>query len=91
MKQQLVFKALADGTRRDILRVLRSGSKSAGELSEEFSITKASLSHHLALLLNAELVRRERRGQQLIYSLNSSIAEEVMAILFGLFSHKEDS
>jgi DNA-binding transcriptional ArsR family regulator len=83
--RETVFNALADPTRRKILKLLRRGSRSAGELAERFTITKGSLSHHFNVLKAAELVRSERRGQQIIYSLNTSVFEEVEAMLLSLF------
>ena len=80
-----VFQALADPNRRKILKLLRKGSKTAGELAERFDITKGSLSHHFNVLKAAELVRAERRGQQIVYSLNTSVFEEVEAMLLELF------
>lgn len=80
-----VFQALADPNRRKILKLLRKGSKTAGELAQRFSITKGSLSHHFNVLKAAELVRAERRGQQIVYSLNTSVFEEVEAMLLELF------
>jgi len=85
MKQQSVFKALADPTRRSILRRLRKGSQTAGELAEAFPITRASLSHHFGILKAADLVRTERRGQHIVYSLNASVIEEVAALFMDLF------
>ncbi len=85
MKQQSVFKALADPTRRSILRQLRGGSRTAGELADAFPITKASLSHHFGILKAADLVRTERRGQHIVYSLNASVMEEVAALVMDLF------
>ena len=83
--RESVFTALADPTRRKILKLLRRGSKSAGELAERFTITKGSLSHHFTVLKAADLVRSERRGQQILYSLNTSVFEEVEAMLLSLF------
>jgi len=80
-----VFKALADPSRRHILKLLQSGSKTAGELSEAFEMTKGTLSHHLSILKKAELVRCEHCGQQRVYSLNMTVFEEVVSLLFGLF------
>jgi ArsR family transcriptional regulator len=84
-KMQLVFQALSDPQRRKILALLKSGSKSAGEISEDFDISMASLSHHYGVLKAADLVRSERRGQQIVYSLNSSVFEDVAAALAELF------
>lgn len=90
MEQQNVFKALADPTRRDILRRLREGSMSAGEIAEKFDMTRASLSHHFNVLKAAQLVRTERRGQQIFYSLNTSVFEDVAALMFKLFGKTGD-
>ncbi len=84
--QQTVWKALADPTRRDIIRLLKSGSKTAGEIADEFPMTRASLSHHFNALKSAGLVRTERRGQHIVYSLNTSVLDDVAAILMDLFS-----
>jgi DNA-binding transcriptional ArsR family regulator len=85
MRTQEVFKALSDPTRRQILKLLKSRSRSAGELSESFEITKGSLSHHFNVLKAADLVRTRREGQQIIYSLNTSVFEDVAAVLVDLF------
>jgi ArsR family transcriptional regulator len=83
--RESVFQALADPTRRKILKLLRRGSKTAGELAERFTITKGSLSHHFNVLKAADLVRGDRRGQQIVYSLNTSVFEDVEAMLLDLF------
>ncbi|MEM9531608.1 MAG: autorepressor SdpR family transcription factor [Pseudomonadota bacterium] len=84
MMNQALFQALADPTRREILRILRAGSRSAGEIAENFSISKASLSHHFGLLKRAQLVRTERRGQHIVYSLDTTVMQDAAAILFEL-------
>ncbi len=84
MQTQHVFRALADPNRRKILKLLQRGSLSAGELAEQFSIGKASLSHHFAILRAADLVRSERRGQRIVYSLNTSVIEDVAALLLDV-------
>ena len=86
MRTQEVFKALSDPTRRQILKLLQRGSRSAGELAESFDITKGSLSHHFNVLKGAELVRTRREGQQIIYSLNTSVFEDVAALVLDLFT-----
>lgn len=88
--QQPVFKALADPTRRQILKVLQQGSLTAGELSERFPITRASLSHHFSILKNADLVRAERRGQHIVYSLNTTVFQEVTQMLMDVFAVHEE-
>jgi len=84
--QQTVWKALADPTRRGIIRTLKAGSKTAGDIADEFPMTRASLSHHFNALKAADLVRTERRGQHIVYSLNTSVLDEVAAILMDLFA-----
>ncbi|HEY5654810.1 MAG TPA: autorepressor SdpR family transcription factor [Woeseiaceae bacterium] len=88
--QQPVFKALADPTRRQILKALQQGSLTAGELSERFPITRASLSHHFSILKNADLVRAERRGQHIVYSLNTTVFQEVTQMLMDVFAVHEE-
>ncbi|KGI77612.1 autorepressor SdpR family transcription factor [Oleiagrimonas soli] len=85
MKQQEVFKAMADPTRRAILKRLQDGALTAGEIGESFDISAASLSHHFAVLKRADLVRTERRGQYIVYSLNSTVFEDLARMLFDLF------
>ena len=84
--QQTVWKALADPTRRGIIRTLKEGSKTAGDIADEFPMTRASLSHHFNALKAADLVSTERRGQHIVYSLNTSVLDEVAAILMDLFA-----
>lgn len=73
----LLFKALNDPTRREILSLLKSGDKTAGEIAEGFSISKPSISHHLELLRQAGLVEAEKQGQFIYYSLNTTVVDEV--------------
>jgi DNA-binding transcriptional ArsR family regulator len=82
------FKALADPTRREILRLLRHGEMSAGELAERFDMTRPSMSHHFAVLKQADLVSARREGQQIIYTLNTTVMEDVLAIVWDLFADK---
>lgn len=85
VRTQEVFKAISDPSRRKLLKLLQDGSKTAGELAEAFDITKGSLSHHFNVLKAADLVRSERRGQQIVYSLNTTVFEDVAAVLLDLF------
>jgi len=87
--QQNVFKALADPTRREILRHLQSGSQTAGAIAELFPITRASLSHHFNILKAADLVRTERRGQHIVYSLNATVLQEAIAMMMNMFSYDD--
>ena len=89
--QQPVFKALADPTRRAILKRLQEGSSTAGEIAGAFVISKPSLSHHFNILKAADLVRTERRGQHIVYSLNATVLQEAMAMLLDLFSPGDSS
>lgn len=72
------FKALADPTRRKILRLLRDRDLTAGEIADHFNISKPSISHHLTILKNSRLVLDERKGQYIFYSLNMTVFQEVM-------------
>lgn len=85
MRTEEVFKALADPGRRKILQLLRAGSLTAGEIAEHFDLSKASLSHHFNVLKAADLVRTERRGQNIVYSLNTSVFEDVATLVLELF------
>ncbi|MBE3577779.1 MAG: winged helix-turn-helix transcriptional regulator [Limnochordales bacterium] len=78
----LVFKALSDPTRRQILRMLSQGDLSAGEIAAAFDMAKPSISHHLNVLKQAGLVQDERRGQQIIYSLDTTVFQDVLAWIF---------
>ncbi len=74
----LVFKALADPSRREILRLLASGERTAGELAASFEMSKPSMSHHFTILKEAELIRGRRDGQQIYYSLNTTVLQDVL-------------
>src|SRR5262249_22716350 len=80
------FRALADPTRREILRLLRKSEMSAGELAGHFNMTKPSMSHHFAVLKQADLVNTRREGQQILYSLNTTVMQDLTALLWDLFS-----
>jgi ArsR family transcriptional regulator, arsenate/arsenite/antimonite-responsive transcriptional repressor len=73
------FKALADPTRREILALLRRGEMTAGDLADKFDMTKPSMSHHFAVLKEAELITSRREAQQIWYGLNTSVVEDLMA------------
>jgi len=73
------FKAIADPTRREILRLLRKGEMTAGEIAERFDMTKPTMSHHFAVLREADLVTSRREGQTIWYGLNTSVLEDVIA------------
>ncbi len=79
-----VFQALSDPTRREILRILRSGDKSAGEISRRFRLAKSTLSGHFNVLKSAGLILPERRGTTIVYSLNVTAAEDALAALMDV-------
>lgn len=85
MRTQEVWKALSDPTRRQVLKLLQTGSKTAGELADDFHVSKAAMSHHFNVLKAADLVRTERRGQLIVYSLNTTVVEDITALLLDLF------
>lgn len=85
-----LFKALADHTRREILKHLKKKDMTAGEIAECFNMTRPSISHHLAILKAADLVYIERRGQFLVYSLNMSVMEEIVEQFFDTFQKKNE-
>ena len=78
------MKALADPTRREILNLLKSGEKNAGELCERFDMTAAAVSRHLSVLREADLIRDRRDGKFIIYELNASVLEEILLWLTEL-------
>ena len=80
-----VFKALADPTRREILRLLGQGEQIAGQLAERFDMTKPSMSHHFSVLKQADLIQSRRDGQQILYSLNTTVLEDVATWLWDVF------
>jgi len=80
-----VFKALADKNRRKILEILKKSDMNVGEISRYFNMTGASLSHHLNVLKQANLIISERKGQFIEYSLNTSVFEEVMKMFLNYF------
>ena len=81
-----LFKALADGSRRKILTLLKEREMSVSDLLQHFETTQASLSHHLDILKRANLVRSHREGQFIFYEINTSVFEEAATILYELFS-----
>lgn len=84
------FRALADPTRKRILELLRSADLTAGELADHFDMTKPSISHHLNTLKAAGLVDAEREGQSIVYSLNTSVLQDLMS-WFYTFTNRSDS
>ena len=84
MSLQTTLKALSDPIRRDILNLLKDGSLSAGDIGSHFSVTGASISRHLSVLKDADLIRDRREGKYIYYELNASVLEEVMLWLATL-------
>lgn len=78
MGLQQTLKALADPTRREILNLLKTGKKSAGEITDHFDITGAAISRHLSVLKEADLIEDTRDGKYIFYQLNASVLEEIM-------------
>jgi ArsR family transcriptional regulator, arsenate/arsenite/antimonite-responsive transcriptional repressor len=72
------FRALADPTRREILRLLRDGPKTSGEIAEQFPTAWATISRHLGALRDAGLILSERNGQQILYELNTTVFQDLV-------------
>ena len=87
---QDTLKALADPIRRKILNLLKNGRLSAGEICEHFSVTGASISRHLAILKEADLIRNKREGKFIYYELNTSVLENVMLWIIDLKGVSDD-
>lgn len=84
MGLQNTLKALSDPIRREILNLLKKGRLSAGEISDKFPVTGASISRHLSVLKEADLIRDKREGKYIYYELNTSVLEEIMLWLGSL-------
>ncbi len=78
MGLQNTLKALADPIRRKILNILKEGRMSAGDIVDHFPVTAASISRHLSVLKEADLIRDTREGKFIFYELNTSVLEEIM-------------
>lgn len=83
------FKALSDKTRRQILHLLKDKDLTAGDIAAQFEMTKPSISHHLSILKGAGLVLDERQGQNIIYSLNTTVFEDIMGWFMEITSGQE--
>lgn len=84
MSLNTMFKALSDPIRRKILLMLKKQDMTAGEIAEEFDISKPSISHHLNILKQAGMVIDERKGQYIYYSINTSVFEDVVSFALQL-------
>ena len=88
MIQRTLF-ALCDPTRREILKLLKKGDRTAGEISERFDISPPAISRHLCILQDAELISGRREGKYIFYSLRSEPVEFIREWLFGLVREDE--
>jgi ArsR family transcriptional regulator len=84
-----IFKALNDPTRREILELLKEKDLTAGEIADRFNISKPSISHHLDLLRQAGLVVSVKEGQYILYSLNTTVMDEMLTWIISLQSKKK--
>jgi DNA-binding transcriptional ArsR family regulator len=91
MGLNIVFKALSDPTRREILRLLSGGERTAGELASSFDMTKPSMSHHFAVLKEADLVETRRDGQQIFYSLNTTVLQDLLTRFWDHLGLKDNA
>ena len=89
MSLQNTLKALSDPIRREILNLLKSGRLSAGEIASHFPVTDASISRHLSVLKDADLIRDTREGKFIYYDLNASVLEEILLWLKDLKGEDE--
>ncbi len=89
MSLQEAYRAIADPTRRRILKYLRGGERTAGDLAEHAGIGRTALSHHLTVLKLADLVRVERRGQFQVYSLNTTVFQDLVTEILEWFGSPE--
>ena len=84
MSLQSTLRALSDPIRREILNLLKAGRLSAGEITEHFDVTAASISRHLSVLKDADLIRDKRQGKFIYYEINTSVLEETLLWIKGL-------
>lgn len=80
-----VFRALADPTRREILEMLRGGPRSSGEIAEQFTTSWATISRHLSVLRDADLIIAEKNGQHVVYELNTTVFQDVVEHVLKMF------
>ena len=86
---QDTLRALADPTRREILNLLKNGQLSAGEITQHFSVSAPSISRHLSVLKEADLIRDQREGKYIYYQLNASVLEEILLWITDLKGDKD--
>jgi len=85
------FKALSDANRRQILKMLQEGDMTAGDIAGHFAMTKPSISHHLNILKQAELVQDVRKGQNIYYSLNTTVFQQLIGWFYDLLGVAEET
>jgi ArsR family transcriptional regulator, arsenate/arsenite/antimonite-responsive transcriptional repressor len=86
-----LFKALNDQTRREIIQLLKTGDMTAGDIADQFDISRPSISHHLDLLKQADIVSSIKKGQFVYYSLNTTVLDEIITWFLGLKTKKKKS
>ena len=84
MNMNAIFKALNDETRREILELLRVKEMTAGDIADQFNISKPSISHHLDILKRADMVTSEKKGQFVVYTLNTTIVDDILKWIITL-------
>lgn len=89
MTRDNVFKALADGNRRKIIGLLRKRPMTAGDIASHFSISKPSISEHLKILKNANILHSEKNGQFITYYLNTTVLQDMVGFFMDLTTKKE--
>ena len=90
MSLQNTLRALSDPIRREILGMLKNGRMSAGDIVAQFEVTGASISRHLSVLREADLIRDSREGKFIFYELNTSVLEDIMLWITNLKGEKEN-
>lgn len=90
MSLQTTLKAIADPIRREILEILKSGRMSAGDISSKFDVTDASISRHLSVLKEADLIRDKREGKFIYYEINTSVLEDIILFVADLKGEKNE-
>lgn len=91
MGLQNTLRALSDPIRREILNLLKGGRMSAGDITDHFEVTGASISRHLSVLKEADLIRDKREGKFIFYELNASVLEEIMLWIAELKGDNDDA
>lgn len=90
MGLQNTMRALSDPIRREILNLLKGGRMAAGDIVDRFEVTGASISRHLSVLKDADLIRDKREGKHIYYELNASVLEEILLWIADLKGDKND-